>query len=189
MTNEHRTMLTVVESHLIRFHSVPLRSPIIQQFSQQSRACLQQHDMASLSYLNIRRTRKELNLVQSIRSRLKKGQHVLRVTDKSGVFHIGHVRDYELKADAYRQKTKAYVELDDDPLWTVFDRVTRLLNELRAKQHIHVWQLNKMMPKREKATLAHLYFNPKAHKVIARLLATRSFVHLLFVSLSLFLSL
>ena len=166
MTNEHRTMMSVVESHLIRFHCVPLRSPILQRFSQQTQACLRQHYMASLSYLNIHRTRKELNLVQSIRFRLKKGQHVLRVTDKSGVFHIGHVRDYEQKADAYRRKTNAYVELDDDPLWTVFDRVTHLLNELRAKKHIHVWQLEKMMPKRAKVALAHLYFNPKSHKVI-----------------------
>ena len=180
MTNEHRAMLSVVESHLIRFHCVPLRSPILQQFSQQTRACLRQHDMASLSYLSIHRARKELNLVQSIRFKLKKGQHVLRVTDKSGVFHIGHARDYEQKADAYRRKTKAYVELDNDPLWTVFDRVTHLLNELRAKKHIHVWQLNKMMPKREDVALAHLYFNPKSHKVIPL-----PFVHPLFdVSLS-----
>lgn len=166
MTTEHRTMTSKVESHLIRFHRVPLRSPILEQFSQQTQACLRQHYLSSLSYLSIRRTRMELNLVQSIRFRLKKGAHVLRVTDKSGVFHIGHARDYQQKADAYRRKTSAYVELDDDPLWTVFDRVTHLLNELRAKKHIHVWQLNKMMPKREKVALAHLYFNPKSHKVI-----------------------
>jgi hypothetical protein len=166
LTNEHRTMMAIVESHLIRVHRVPLRSPILRRFSQQTQACLRQHYLASLSYLNIHRTRKELNLVQSIRFRLKKSQHVLRVTDKSGVFHIGRVQDYEQKADAYRRKTKAYVELDNDPLWPVFDRVTHLLNELRAKKHIHVWQLDKMMPKREKVTLAHLYFNPKSHKVI-----------------------
>jgi hypothetical protein len=171
LTSEHRSMMNAVESHLIRFHRVPLRSPIIQRFSQQAEACLRQQYMASLSYLDIHRTRQELSMVQSIRFRLKKGEHVLRVTDKSGVFHIGHARDYEQKAEAYRRKTKAYVELDNDPLWTVFDRVSHLLNDLRAKKHIHAWQLDKMMPKRDKVALAHLYFIPKSHKVI---LVTRS---------------
>jgi hypothetical protein len=35
-----------------------------------------------------------------------------------------------------------------------------------SKNHTRVWQLNKMMPKREKVELAHLYFVPKPHKEI-----------------------
>jgi hypothetical protein len=157
--------MNVVEPYLIRVQHVPQRSTIIQQFSQQLQACLHEQYLAPLSYLNIQRTRKELNLVKSIQFRLKKGQHVLRVTDKSGVFHIGSAADYDKKAEAYRQKTKAYVELESDPLWTVFDKVVRLLNDLRSKKHILVWQLDQMMPKREKVALAYLYFIPKPHKV------------------------
>ena len=122
--------------------------------------------MTTLSYLQIYRIRKELNLVKSIRYRLKKGEHVLRVTDKSGIFHIGHKKDDEQKAEAYRQKTKAYIELEMNPLWTIFDKVVHLLNNLRSKDHIRVWQLNKMMPKREKVQLAYIYFISKPHKVI-----------------------
>ena len=87
------------------------------------------------------------------------------MTDKSGIFHLGHVADYDEKVEAYRQKTRAYVELASDPLWTVFDKVVHLLNDLRSKNHIRVWQLDKMMPKREKVALAYLYFIPKPHKV------------------------
>ena len=58
------------------------------------------------------------------------------MTDKSGIFHLGHASDYERKAQAYRQKTGAYVELDSSPLWPVFDKVVHLLNNLRSKKHI-----------------------------------------------------
>ena len=71
----------------------------------------------------------------------------------------------EQKAEVHRQKTNAYVELESDPLWVVFDKVVRLLNELRSKDHIRVWQLNIMMPKRDKVAVAYLYFIPKPHKV------------------------
>ncbi|CAF1578342.1 unnamed protein product, partial [Adineta ricciae] len=39
-----------------------------------------------------------------------------------------------------------------------------LLNDLRSKKHILAWQFDKMMPKRENAQLAYLYFVPKPHK-------------------------
>jgi hypothetical protein len=58
------------------------------------------------------------------------------VTDKSGIFHIGHTSsDYEQKAEVYRQKTGTYVELATDPLWTVFDKFVDLLNGLRSKKY------------------------------------------------------
>lgn len=43
------------------------------------------------------------------------------------------------KAEAYRQKTRAYIELTSDPLWTIFDKVDHLLNNLRSKDHIRAW--------------------------------------------------
>jgi hypothetical protein len=66
--------------------------------------------MAPLSYLNIYRARKELKLMKSIQFRIQKGNYILRVTGKSGIFHLGHVKDYEQKAEAYRQKTWAYID-------------------------------------------------------------------------------
>ncbi|CAM2705852.1 unnamed protein product [Rotaria socialis] len=107
---------------------------IIRKFSQQLETSLHQQYMIPLSYLNIYRTRKEFKLMKSIQHRLKKGNYILRETDKSGIFHIGNSVDYEKKAEAYRQKTGAYTALDSNPLWSVFDKVILLLNDLRSKQ-------------------------------------------------------
>ncbi len=64
------------------------------------------------------------------------------------------------------KKTNAYIELESDPLWSVFDKVVQLLNNLRSQDQIRAWQLNKMMPKRDKVTVAYSYFTPKPHKVM-----------------------
>ena len=69
--------------------------------------------MSPLSYCDIYRTQKESKLIKSIQSRIKKEKYILRVTDKSGIFHLSHATDYEQKAEAYRQKTGAYIELDN----------------------------------------------------------------------------
>ena len=158
-------MMTVITSYLDRVHRMSDKLPIIEQFSQQLKTYLYGRYMAPLSYRDIYRTRKEFKLIQSIKASLKKGKYILRVTDKSGIFHISHAIDYEKKAEAYRQKTGAYIELVDDPLWSIFDKVTHLLNDLRSKKHIFAWQLDKMMPKRDEVELAFLYFIPKPHKV------------------------
>jgi hypothetical protein len=142
--------------------------------------------MATLSYRDIYRARRELKLIKSIQFRIKKGKYILRVTDKSGIFHLGHAKDYEQKAEAYRQKTGAYIELESDPLWTVFDKGVHLLNDLRSKDQIRVWQLNKMMPKRDKVALAYLYFIPKPHKVIFECSLFVIWLSILFVLIYLF---
>ena len=165
MKEEHDKIMNVVTPYLVRVHHVPYTSSIIKQFSQQLETCLNERCMAPLSYLDVNRARRELDVVKSIRYKLNKEKLILRVTDKSGIFHIGHSDDYERKVKAYQERTKAYIELPENPLWTVFDKVVRLLNDLRSKNHIKVWQLNKMMPKRDKVELAHLYFIPKPHKV------------------------
>ena len=165
MKQEHEHMMNSVVSYLVRVHHMPPTATIIEQFSQSLATCLFDRYLAPISYLNTYRARKEWKLMKSIQFRLKKANYVLRVTDKSGIFHLGHARDYEQKAEAYRQKTGAYIELESDPLWTVFDKVVHLLNDLRSKDQIRAWQLNEMMPKREKVGLAYLYFIPKPHKV------------------------
>ncbi|CAF2150724.1 unnamed protein product [Rotaria magnacalcarata] len=104
------------------------------------------------------------NALNRLHYHAKKGNHILRETDKSGIFHVVHSVDYEKKAEAYRQKTGAYIELDSNPLCSVFDKVILLLNDLRSKTYILSCQLDKMMPKREIFQLSYLYFIPKPHK-------------------------
>jgi hypothetical protein len=157
--------MNTVTTYLARVHHMSNTLPIIKQIIQQMETHLHQRYMTALSYRDIYRARKELKLIKSIDSKLKKGKYILCFTDKSGIFHISHAIDYEQKAEAYRQNTGAYIELESDPLWSVFDKVVHLLNNIRSKEHIRAWQLNKMMPKREKVALAYLYFIPKSHKV------------------------
>jgi hypothetical protein len=175
---EHENIMNTITAYLIRVYHMPNTSTIIKQFSQQLATCLHDRYMTPISYLNIYRARKERKIIKSIQSRIKKANYILRVTDKSGIFHLGHATDYEKKSEAYRQKTGAYIELENDPLWTVFDKVVHVLNDLRSKKHIFAWQLDQMMPKRDKVALAYLYFIPKPHKVIFSIF---SFLILIFI--------
>jgi hypothetical protein len=59
---------------------------------------------------------KKDKIIKSIQSRIKKANYILRVTDKSGIFHMSHLTDYEEKAEAYSQKTSTYIESESDPL-------------------------------------------------------------------------
>ena len=158
--------MNIITPYLVRVHYMSNTLPVIKKFSRQIETYLHQRCMAPLSYSDIYRIRREFNLIPSIQSRLSKDKYILCVSDKSGIFHIGYATDYEQKAELYRQKTGVYCELENDPLWIIFDKFVCLLNNLRSKDHIRAWQLNKMMPKRDKVQLAYLYFIPKSHKVV-----------------------
>jgi hypothetical protein len=81
---EHKNIMNVITPYLVRVYH--------------------ERYMAPLSYLNVYRARKELKLMKEIQFRIKKENYILRVTDKSGIFHLGHAKYYEQKAEAYRQK-------------------------------------------------------------------------------------
>src|SRR5690349_20682591 len=99
--------MNTVRTHLVRLCHMPNTSTIIEQFSQQLLACLRTRYIAPVSYLNAHRARKEFKLIRTFQFQLKKHKYVLRVTDKSGIFHLGHAADNERKVEAYQQKTAA----------------------------------------------------------------------------------
>jgi hypothetical protein len=162
---QYERMINIMVPNLVRVHRIPSSASAIQQLSEHLKTHFYRQYTSPMSYLYVYRTRQELKLAQSIRDRLKRAQQLLRVTDKGGIFHIGDARDYERKAEAYRLKTQAYQEIECNPLWTVFDKVVRLLNDLRTKKQIMAHQLTKMIPNRDEVALAYLYFVPKPHKV------------------------
>jgi len=90
---EYENIMDTVTSYLVRVHHIPNTSTIIKRFSEALAACLYDRYMAPISYLNAHRTRKELKLVKSIQYRIKKGKYILRVTDKSGIFHLSSKSD------------------------------------------------------------------------------------------------
>ncbi len=140
---EYENIMHTVTSYLVRVYHMPNSSTIIEQFSQALATCLYDRYKAHISYLNTYRARKESKLIKSIQYRIKKEKYIIGVTDKSSIFHLGNKTDYQQNAEAYRHKTGAYIELESDPLWTVFDKVVHLLNNLRSKDQIQAWQLDK----------------------------------------------
>jgi hypothetical protein len=84
--------------------------------------------MASLSFVDQTRAKREYDLVKSIRRKLRKGQLILRVCDKGGGLHLSTKSDYERKAAEYRKETNAYQELSYNPLQELYTNVTNVLN-------------------------------------------------------------
>jgi hypothetical protein len=152
-------------AYLHRNHGIPPRSINVKQLSGHIEALFNERFTTSLSYLDQYRVRRDVKLIHSIERKLTQSNSVIRVTDKSHVFHIGQATDYDCKVAQYQIDTKAYVQLPSNPLTDTFYKVVRLLNDLRTKQQIRQWQLIKMMPDQKKMKLAHLYFIPKPHKV------------------------
>ena len=152
--------------YLHEHHGVPPKSLNMIQFSHSLEGLFNERYMTcSLSYLHQCHMRNDIKLIHSIKRKLHKSACIIRVSDKSGVFHIGSKSDYERKVALYQEKTEAYVELLSNPLMEIFYKVVRLLNDLNSKKQIPVWQYRQMMPNKEKMKLAYLYFIPKSHKV------------------------
>jgi hypothetical protein len=128
--------------------------PLVKLLSEELRLHLNECCMALMSYIEIHRTRSECRLVESIRHCLSKSNNLFRVTDKSGIFQVGHVTDYEQKAEVYCRRTQACIESESNLLWSVFAKVVQLLNEFRTKRHILASQYEQMMSNKEKVELA-----------------------------------
>ena len=100
---EHANMMDTITQHFIRVYRVPYFSPAIKEFSRRLEAYLRETYTLRLSYLDIYRIRSELHLTRAIRSRIKKHKLILRMTDKSGIFHLGNAKDYQIKAQTSTQ--------------------------------------------------------------------------------------
>ena len=159
---------TIIDKLTEKLRSQQIRQPIsslVKQFSDQLQVMCNQQRETSLSYQDINRTKQDLKLVLSIKRKLKKLPVIIRQSDKSGIIHIGYKKDYDQKVLAYQKKTQAYVELSSNPLMETYEKVLHLLNELKRKNQIDLWQYKKMLPDQKKLQLAYLYFIPKPHKV------------------------
>ena len=152
-------------AHLSRHYSMQSNLPIIKHLADQLKLQFENGYKTSLSARDVFRTQNDFRIMNAIRRKLKRNKLILRMTDKSNILYIGRSIDFDQKAQAYRDKTKAYQELTSNPLEEILYKVTRLLNDLRSKGLIQANQHQKMMPKRDKVRLGYMYFNPKVHKV------------------------
>ena len=154
-----------IASNLLRHYSIQSNRQIMKNLADQIKVQFDRSYRTSLSTRDVFRTQNDFRIMRAIRRKLKRNKLILRMTDKSNILYIARSIDFDQKARAYREKTQAYQELTSNPLEEILYKVTRLLNDLRAKGLIQANQHEKMMPKRERVRLAHMYFNPKVHKV------------------------
>ena len=163
--NEHKDIFTKVQNNLVEHHHVPRTHPIFQEYSNQLLSYMQQSYFAPIPYKDQIQAKEQAHMVASIRNRIKREGLVLRLTDKSSNFYIGSTIEFEKKVQSYFAETNAYLELQDNPFDAILNKVIQLLNNLRSKKLIMKWQHEAMMPNPKTTELAHLYFNPKTHKV------------------------
>lgn len=166
MKNQHKEFYNKIKNHLVEYpHCIPRTKPIFDQYSAHLLDYFNHCYFTSLSYKDQLQTLEQAQTVASIRQIIKNMGLIIRLTDKGHNFYIGLASEFEKKAEKFFSDTSAFIELSDNPFNELFDKVVQLLDKLQSKKFILQWQFRKMMPKREKAELAHLYFNPKTHKV------------------------
>lgn len=159
-------MFDFISKHKQLSTQMPRTLSIHQQYSERLQSYLLERFIKPLPLLDQIRARRELKLMKSIRRKLFINHLILRQTDKSGVLHIGHRKDYNRKAKQYRQDTQAYEQLTTNPYDDVFMKVVKFINQLRIDNKIKEKHKSEMMPKRNKTELGYMYFLPKSHKVI-----------------------
>jgi len=115
------------------------------------------------------RAKYEYRIVRSIQCLLKRRPDiVIRRTDKSKVFYIGKLEDFERKSREYMETTQAYEEIIDQhcPLADNLRAVQTFLDFLMNRHALTKKQKQHLIPKLGKLELGHYHGLPKAHKVI-----------------------
>ena len=108
-----------------------------------------------------KRTRNEYKIVRSIQHLLHhRFDIVIRRTDKSKVFYIGKLDDFERKTQAYEEIKNGRCPLADNLL-----AVQTLLGDLVKKNVLTRAQRNRISPKLNNLELNHYHGLPKPHKV------------------------
>ena len=115
-----------------------------------------------------KRTRNEYKIVRNIQHLLHhRSDIVIRRTDKSKVFYIGKLDDFERKTKEYMLKTQAYEEIKNgrSPLTDNLLTVRTLFDDLVKRNVLTRAQRNKISPKLNNLELGHYHSLPKPHKV------------------------
>ena len=117
-------------------------------------------------YFTNKGTKNFKRLVKRLKYKIRSASTILRKSDKSKVFHLGKVDDYEKKSEEYMAKTQAYKCLGtDDPLPDLIQRTNRHLLDLRLAKWITQKQYEKLCINPNEVELAHLYYLPKPYKI------------------------
>ena len=163
---EHKDITEKVKKHLTSTpHCIPLTSPYFKKYSNDLLNYLNHCYFSPVPYKDQIQSREQIQITSKIRQKIKQHHLILRQTDKGHNFYIGSAVEFEKKVETFFQDTNAFIELSENPFDEIKNKVIELLYKLREKQSISKEQYDKMMFDRNKCELAHLYFNPKTHKV------------------------
>lgn len=165
IVNLHATILQSIRHHLLHKQRIPLTASIYKRYSDALLHCLKRCYSTPVSYREHMQAEKQAAIAASIRKKIRRHNLILRVTDKGNNFYLGSAKDFETKVQHFFAETKAFTELDKNPFHTIHTKITQLLNRLSRENAIERKQLEKLTPNLSTAELAHLYFNPKTHKV------------------------
>jgi hypothetical protein len=104
-------------------------------------------------------------IVKRLKHRLRSANVVIQKTDKSKIFHLGKLQDYQKKSENYMKKTAAYECLNgNNPFQDLIERTNKCLLNLRLAHWITQKQYENLSININESKLAHLYYLPKAHK-------------------------
>ena len=97
-----KSIIEKLTSYLHEHYGVPPKSLNVKQFSDSLEALFNQRyrndSCHRLSYLDLYHMRNDIKLIHSIKRKIHKAACIIRVSDKSGVFHIGSKSDYASKS-------------------------------------------------------------------------------------------
>ena len=145
---------------------MPRTLPIFKEYSNQLLDHLNHAYFTPISYKDHIQAFEQIQVIRSIRKKIKNRNLLIRLTDKGNNFYIGLTSEFEKKVQQFFSDTNAFLQLSINPFHEILNRVMQLLNQLQSKRLITLWQYNQMVPDGTKCELAHLYFNPKTHKVL-----------------------
>ena len=116
--------------------------------------------------INAKKKKNYRRIVKRLKNKLRSHNVILQKTDKSKVFHLGKLDDYQKKSQEYMEKTQAYKYLSDhNPLPDLIQRTNKYLLDLRLAKWITQKQYEMLSINPTEVELAHLYYLPKAHKL------------------------
>lgn len=164
--NLHDKIFNKVKDHLMQKpHCIPKTNVSFNKYSEQLLNYLNRVYFTPLPYKDQIQANEQAKMVASIRKIIETQKLIIRVTDKSNHFYIGSAMNFEEKAQKYFNQTNAFIELTNNPFKEILNNVCQFLNKLATNKLILQKQCKQMLPDRDNAQLAHLYFNPKIHKV------------------------
>ena len=116
--------------------------------------------------INNKRTKNLKHVVKRLRYKTRLASTIVRKSDKSKVFHLGKVDDYEKKSKEYTARTQAYKCVGtDDLLPDLIQRTNKYLLNLRLANWITQKQYKQLCINPNEVERAPLYYLPKPHKI------------------------